>query len=115
MYYFIINYEIIPEKVIEADQWLKETGVTFWASQDCVERVSLLKHIFSSSPKRTLMIEVTSLNALQRVLESHDRIDKRENYEKYIRNEWSYVSENIMDQCDPIITEEIPFEKLRYI
>jgi len=88
---------MIPENVVEGDKWLKEMGVTFWASQDCVKRATVLKHGLSTYPKRTIMLEVTSLDALQKILGAPDRLEKRKEFEKYVTNETSYVLEYMAD------------------
>ncbi len=97
MYCFVVNFDMILENVIEGDKWLKEVGVTFWASQDCVKRATVLKHGFSTYPKRTMMMEVTSLDALQKILSAPERLTKRKEFEKYVTNECSYVLEYMDD------------------
>jgi hypothetical protein len=97
MYCFVVSFDMIPENVVEGDKWLKEMGVTFWASQDCVKRATVLKHGLSTYPKRTIMLEVTSLDALQNILGSSDRLEKRREFEKYAANESSYVLEYMAD------------------
>jgi len=88
---------MIPENVVEGDKWLMENGLTFWASQDCVKRATVLKHGFSTYPKRTIMLEVTSLDALQKILGAPARLEKRRDFEKYVTNESSYVLEYMAD------------------
>jgi hypothetical protein len=97
MYCFVVSFDMIPENVIEGDKWLKEMGVSFWASQDCVKRATVLKHGLSTYPKRTIMLEVTSLDALQKILGAPDRLEKRREFEKYVTNESSYVLEYMAD------------------
>jgi hypothetical protein len=97
MYCFVVSFDMIPENVVEGDKWLKEIGVTFWATQDCVKRATVLKHAFSTYPKRTIMLEVTSLDALQQILGSPDRLEKRREFEKYVTNESSYILEYMAD------------------
>jgi hypothetical protein len=43
------------------------------------------------------MLEVTSLDALQKILGSSDRLEKRKEFEKYVTNEASYVLEYMAD------------------
>ena len=88
---------MITESVIEGDKWLQEIGVPFWATQDCVNRATLLKHGLTTYPKRTIMLEVTSLDALQKILGAAERLEKRKEFEKYITNESSYILEYMAD------------------
>ena len=88
---------MIAENVVEGDRWLKEIGIPFWAGQDCVKRAALLKHGFSTYPKRTIMLEVTSLDALQKILGAPERLEKRKEFEKYVTNESSHVLEYMAD------------------
>jgi hypothetical protein len=97
MYCFVVSFDMIAENVVEGDKWLKEIGIPFWAAQDCVKRATLLKHGFATYPKRTIMLEVTSLDALQKILGSSDRLEKRKEFEKYVTNEASYVLEYMAD------------------
>ena len=97
MYCFVVSFDMIPENVVEGDKWLKEMGVPFWASQDCVKRATVLKHGLSTYPKRTIMLEVTSLDALQKILGAPARLEKRRDFEKYVTNESSYVLEYMAD------------------
>ena len=97
MYCFVVSFDMIAENVVEGDKWLKEIGIPFWAAQDCVKRAALLKHGFSTYPKRTIMLEVTSLDALQKILGAPDRLEKRKEFEKYVTNESSYVLEYMAD------------------
>lgn len=97
MYCFVVNFDMILENVIKGDKWLKDVGVPFWASQKCVKRATVLKHGFSTYPKRTMMMEVTSLNALQKILSAPERLKKRKEFEKYVTNECSYVLEYMAD------------------
>lgn len=97
MYCFVVSFDMIQENVVEGDKWLMEVGVTFWASQDCVKRATVSKHGFSTYPKRTMMMEVTSLDALQQILSAPDRLEKRREFEKYVTNESSYVLEYMAD------------------
>jgi len=97
MYCFVVSFDMIPENVVEGDKWLKEMGVPFWASQDCVKRATVLKHGLSTYPKRTIMLEVTSLDALQKILGAPARLEKRREFEKYVTNESSYVLEYMAD------------------
>jgi hypothetical protein len=102
MYCFVVSFDMIPENVVEGDKWLREIGVPFWASQDCVKRATLLGHGFSTYPKRTMMMEVTSLDALQIILGAPDRLEKRKEFEKYVTNESSYVLEYMADSNSAI-------------
>jgi hypothetical protein len=43
------------------------------------------------------MLEVTSLDALQKILGSPDRLEKRKEFEKYVTHESSYVLEYMAD------------------
>jgi hypothetical protein len=97
MYCFIVSFDMIPENVVEGDKWLMENGLTFWASQDCVKRATVLKHGFSTYPKRMIMLEVTSLDAFQKILGAPARLEKRRDFEKYVTNESSYVLEYMAD------------------
>ena len=97
MYCFVVSFDMIPENVVKGDKWLLEIGIPFWASQDCVKRATLLKRGFSTYPKRTIMLEVTSLDALQQILGAPDRLEKRKEFEKYITHESSYVLEYMAD------------------
>jgi hypothetical protein len=97
MYCFVVSFDMIPENVVEGDKWLKEMGVRFCASQDCVKRATVLKHGLSTYPKRTIMLEVTSLDALQKILGAPARLEKRREFEKYVTNESSYVLEYMAD------------------
>jgi hypothetical protein len=97
MYCFVVNFDMITNNVVNGDKYLKEIGLPFWASQDCVKRVTILKHGFSTYPKRTMMMEVTSLDALQKTLGDPDRLEKRGEFEKYVTNESSYVLEYMID------------------
>jgi hypothetical protein len=97
MYCFVVSFDMIPENVVKGDKWLLEIGIPFWASQDCVKRAALLKRGFSTYPKRTIMLEVTSLDALQQILGAPDRLEKRKEFEKYITHESSYVLEYMAD------------------
>jgi hypothetical protein len=97
MYCFVVNFDMIAENVVEGDKWLEEIGITFWAAQDCVKRATLLKHCFSTYPKRTIMLEVTSLDALQKILGAPARLEKRKEFEKYVANESSYILEYMTD------------------
>ena len=97
MYCFVVNFDMITESVMEGDKWLKEIGVPFWATQDCVNRATLLKHALTTYPKRTIMLEVTSLDALQKILGATERLEKRKEFEKYITNESSYILEYMAD------------------
>ena len=97
MYCFVVSFDMIPENVVEGDKWLMEIGVTFWASQDCVKRATVLKHGLSTYPKRTIMLEVTSLDALQKILGAPARLEKRRDFEKYVTNESSSVLEYMAD------------------
>ena len=102
MYCFVVSFDMIPENVVEGDKWLREIGVPFWASQDCVKRATVLGHGFSTYPKRTMMMEVTSLDALQKILGAPDRLEKRKAFEKYVTNESSYVLEYMADSNSAI-------------
>ena len=102
MYCFVVSFDMIPENVVEGDKWLREIGVPFWASQDCVKRATVLGHGFSTYPKRTMMMEVTSLDALQKILGAPDRLEKRKEFEKYVTNESSYVLEYMADSNSAI-------------
>ena len=62
-----------------------------------MKRATLLRHGFSTLPKRTMMMEVTSLDALQKILGTPERLEKRKEFEKYVTNESSYVSEYMFD------------------
>ena len=97
MYCFVVNFDMIAENVIEGDKWLTENGVPFWAGQECVQRATVLKHGFSTYPRRTIMIEVTSLDALQKVLGAPERLEKRKEFEKFVTNETSYILEYMAD------------------
>ena len=97
MYCFVVSFDMIPENVVEGDKWLMEIGVTFWASQDCVKRATVLKHGLSTYPKRTIMLEVTSLDALKKILGAPARLEKRRDFEKYVTNESSSVLEYMAD------------------
>ena len=97
MYCFVVNFDMIADNVVEGDKWLKEIGVTFWAAQDCVQRATVLKHGLTTYPKRTIMLEVTSLDALQKILGAPERLEKRKEFEKYVTNEASYVLEYMAD------------------
>ena len=97
MYCFVVSFDMIPQNVVEGDKWLTEIGVPFWASQDCVKRATLLRHGLSTFPGRTMMMEVTSLDALQKILGAPDRLEKRKEFEKFVTNESSYVLEYMTD------------------
>jgi hypothetical protein len=97
MYCFVVSFDMIPENVVEGDKWLMEFGIPFWAAQDCVKRATLLKQGLATYPKRTIMLEVTSLDALQKILGAPDRLEKRKEFEKYVTNETSYVLEYMAD------------------
>jgi hypothetical protein len=97
MYCFVVNFDMIAKNVVKGDKYLKEIGLPFWVSQDCVRRVTILKHGFSTYPKRTMMMELTSLDALQKTLGEPDRLEKRSEFEKYVTNESSYVLEYMVD------------------
>jgi len=97
MYCFVVNFDMILENVLEGDNWINDIGVAFWAAQDCVKRVTVLKHAFSTYPRRTMMMEVTSMDALQKILGSPDRLAKRKEFEKYVTNESSYILEYAAD------------------
>ena len=43
------------------------------------------------------MLEVTSLDALQKILGAPDRLEKRKEFEKYVTNESTYVLEYMVD------------------
>jgi hypothetical protein len=87
MYYFVGSFDMIPEKVTEGDEWLEKVGLTFWAKQQGVSRVCVLKQALCGLPKRVLIIEATSMDALQQILDSPDRQKTRRNFEQYITNE----------------------------
>ena len=93
MFCFVVEFDMIAENVVEGDKWLEEVGVTFWASQECVKRVSLLKRAMCTFPKRTMLIEVASMDALQKILGSPDRLKRRRDFEKYVTNESSCILE----------------------
>ena len=97
MYCFVVSFDMISQNVVEGDKWLKEIGVPFWASQDCVKRATLLRHGFSTLPRRTMMMEVTSLDALQKILGAPERLEKRKEFEKFATNESSYILEYMLD------------------
>jgi hypothetical protein len=101
MFFFVLEFDMIAENVVEGDKWLVEVGVKFWASQECVERVTVLKHALCKFPKRTMMMEVTSLDALQKILGSPDRLIKRKEFERYVTYEHSYILEYVADSKKP--------------
>jgi hypothetical protein len=100
MYCLVVNFDMVPENVIEGDQWLAEKGIPFWAAQNCVKRATLLKHALSTFPRRAIMLEVTSLDALQEILGSPDRLAKRKEFERFVTNESSYVLEYMTDSSE---------------
>ena len=97
MYCFVVNFDMIAENVVEGDNWLRDVGVAFWAAQDCVKRATVLKHGLTTYPKRTIMLEVTSLDALQKILGAPERLEKRKEFENYATHESAYVLEYMAD------------------
>ncbi|UCB44446.1 MAG: hypothetical protein JSV25_09485 [Spirochaetota bacterium] len=93
MYWWLVNFDLIAERVTEGDEWLEKVGLKFWSEQECVTRVSLFKHALTSTPRRTLVIETTSMDTLQKILGSSERLSKRSEFEKYVKNETSITWE----------------------
>ncbi len=93
MYCWVLTFDMVPEKVKEGDEWLENVGLAFWAKQECVTRVSLLRFAASSFPRRAYMIDITSMDELQKVLNSPERQEKVSNFLKYVTN----VSSTIME------------------
>ena len=93
MYYFIVDFDMVPERVVEGDEWLEKVGLVIWSKQPFVTRVSVLKHALSTVVRRTMIIEVTSLDELQKFLSSPERLKRRPEFEEYVRNETNSIKE----------------------
>ena len=93
MYYFFVDFDMVPETVVEGDEWLGKVGLVTWSKQPFVTHASLLRHALSTVPRRTFVIEVTSMDALQKYLDSPKRLKGRPNFEKYVRNETNTIKE----------------------
>ena len=93
MYYFIVDFDMVTEMVAEGDEWLEKVGLVTWSKQPFVTRVSVLKHALSTVARRTMIIEVTSLDELQKFLSSPERLKRRPEFEKYVRNETNSIKE----------------------
>ena len=93
MYYFFVDFDMVPETVIEGDEWLEKVGLVTWSKQPFVTRVSVLKHALSTVPRRTMIMEVTSIDELQKFLDSPGRLERRHEFEKYVRNETNNIKE----------------------
>ena len=86
MYCLMITCDIIPEKLSEGDEWLEKVGLDFWAKQDCVTRASLLKFAMSSFQRRVYLIETPSMDAIQKVMDSPERLRVLSDFLKYVTN-----------------------------
>ncbi len=93
VYYFFVDFDMVPENVIEGDEWIEKVGLVTWAAQPFVTRVSVLKHALSTVPRRTMIMEVTSLDELQKFLGSPQRLKRRPEFEKYVKNETNNIEE----------------------
>ena len=91
MYYFFVDFDMVPETVVEGDEWLEKVGLVTWSKQPFVTRVSVLKHALSTVPRRTMIMEITSLDELQKFLGSPERLKMRSEFEKYVRNETNNI------------------------
>lgn len=91
MYHFYVDFEMIPETVTEGDEWLEKVGLVSWSKQPFVTRVSVLKHALSTVPRRTMVMEVTSIDELQEYLNSPKRMKGRPDFERYVRNETNAI------------------------
>ena len=101
MYLWTVDFNMVPETAIQGDEFLKKVGLVSWSKHPFVTRVSVARHAFSSFPKRTMLIEVTSLDELQSYLSSPERAEGRPNFEKYITNETNTIKE-IMFHIDKV-------------
>ena len=93
MYYFFVNFYMVQENVIEGDEWIEKVGLVTWAKQPFVTRVSVLKNAMSTVPRRTMIMEVTSIDELQKFLDSPQRLKRRPEFEKYVKNETNEIKE----------------------
>lgn len=93
MYHWTVDFDMVSETVAEGDKWLEKVGLVSWSKQPFVTRVSVLKHALSTYPRRTMVIEVTSIDALQKYLNSPERLKGRPDFEKYVRNETNTIKE----------------------
>jgi len=91
VYYFFVDFDMVPEMVVEGDDWLEKVGMVAWSKQPFVTRVSVLKHALSTVPRRTMIMEITNLDELQRFLGSPERLKMRPEFEKYVRNETNNI------------------------
>ena len=101
MYHFYVDFEMVPETVIEGDEWLEKVGLVSWAKQPFVTRVFILKHALSTVPKRTMVMEVTSIDELQEYLNSPQRLKGRPDFEKYIKRETTAIKEVMFHAENP--------------
>jgi hypothetical protein len=99
MYHWTVDFDMVPETVAEGDEWLEKVGLVAWSKQPFVTRVSVLKHALSTVPRRTMVMEVTSLDELQRYLGSPQRLKGRPDFEKYVKNETNTTKE-VMFQAE---------------
>ena len=93
MYYFFVDFDMVQENVLEGDEWLEKVGLVHWAKQPFVKRVSVLKQALSTVPRRTMIMEVTSIDELQKHLDSPERLKRRPEFEKYVKNETNSIKE----------------------
>ncbi|MFC2012952.1 hypothetical protein ACFLUE_01545 [Chloroflexota bacterium] len=95
MYCWILTFDMVPEKMKEGDEWLESVGLTFWARQECVTGVSLLRVATSSFPRRAYLIDITSMDELQKVLNSPERQETVAYFFEYVTNVSSTTMEVI--------------------
>ncbi|MFC2009192.1 hypothetical protein ACFLUT_03970 [Chloroflexota bacterium] len=93
MYYWTVDFDLVQDTAPEADEWLKNVGMPAWARQPFVKSVVVLKHALCTPPRRTMVIEVSSLDELQTYLGSATRLKGRPDFEALVKNEQNEVRE----------------------
>jgi hypothetical protein len=81
--YLVIRCDCTPGRLHELDEFLDKVAVPFFKAQEGVGTVCIYEDALLGWPERTLMIEVSSLEDLERILQSAAWRKHREDFFSY--------------------------------
>ena len=81
--YLILNFDILPGKMNECDNFIREKLVPYWTSHKEVHSVQCLEDMFIGWPERSVMVEIEDLSSLQRILSSRETHQMKEDFTSF--------------------------------
>jgi len=96
MVYFTVRCEPVPGKAAELDDFLATKSRAFWLSQPGVRGFHIYGDVLDGWPERTIMIEVDDLSSLQRILDTPERRQLRNEFMGYTARVESQINEQII-------------------